>query len=183
MSLPLADGARSPADQGVATFLFLATFLFGLVAVQRLRGKGFKRLPRAGGWAAAVLAAASLVLAVVLPPVIRPVMAGARPSSSARLQILSPQAGAMFHGDPASVPVRLRLVGGKIVSVTSTKLVPNEGHIHLFLDGALVSMSYVLANDLQVAPGIHRLEAEFVAVDHGPFDPRVQASVVFQVVG
>ena len=101
----------------------------------------------------------------------------------ARLQILSPHAGAMFHGDPASVPVRLGLVGGKIVSVTSTKLVPNEGHIHLFLDGALVSMSYALSKDLQVAPGIHRLEAEFVAVDHGPFDPRVQASVEFQVVG
>ena len=183
MLLPLADGARSPADQGVATLLFLAAFLFGLVAVQRLRGKGFKRLPKAGGWAAGVLAAASLLLAVVLPPLIRPVAAGVRPSSPARLQILSPRPGEVFHGDPASVAVRFRLVGGKIVSVTSTKLVPDQGHIHLFLDGTLGSMSYALSKDLQVTPGLHRLQAEFVAVDHGPFNPRVQASVEFQVVG
>ena len=68
------------------------------------------------------------------------------------------------------------------MSFTSTKLLPDEGHIHLFLDGALVSMSYNLAKDLLVAPGVHRLQAEFVAVDHGPFDPRVQAFVEFRVV-
>jgi len=78
--------------------------------------------------------------------------------------------------------VRFRLIGGKIVSFTSTRLVPNEGHIHLFLDGALVSMSHSLAKDLQVTPGVHRLQAEFVALDHGPFNPRVQAFVEFQVV-
>jgi hypothetical protein len=182
VSLPLANGAGSPVDQGVATMLFLAAFLFGLVAFQRLRGKGFRSLPTMAGWGAAVLAAASLVLALVLPPIIRPVAAGGRPSSSTRLQILAPQAGELFRGDPASVPVQLRLIGGKIVSFTSTKLVPNEGHIHLFLDGALVSMSYSLAKDLKVAPGVHRLQAEFVAVDRGSFDPRVQALVEFQVV-
>jgi hypothetical protein len=182
VSLPLADGTGSPVDQGVATMLFLAAFLFGLVAFQRLRGKGFRSLPTMAGWGAAVLAAASLVLALVLPPIIRPVPAGGRPSSFARIQFLAPHAGELFRGDPASVPVRLRLIGGKIVSFTSTKLAPNEGHIHLFLDGALVSMSYSLAKDLQVALGVHRLQAEFVAVDHGPFDPRVQALVEFQVV-
>jgi len=183
VSLPLADGATSPVDQGVSTMLFLAAFLFGLVALQRLRGKAFRRLPVAAAWGGALLAVASMALALVLPPIIRPVVAGARPSSSARLQILSPGPGEAFHGDPASVPVRLRLIGGKIVSVTSTRLVPDEGHIHLFLDGALVSMSYSLAKDLQVSPGIHRLQVEFVAVDHAPFNPRVQASVEFQVVG
>jgi len=65
---------------------------------------------------------------------------------------------------------------------TPLSLVPNEGHIHLFLDGALVSMSYSLAKDLQVTPGVHRLQAEFVALDHGPFNPRVQAFVEFRVV-
>ena len=183
MSLPVADGAGSPVDQGVATMLLLAAFLFGLVAFQRLRGKGFRSLPTMAGWGAALLAAASVVLALVLPPIIRPVVAVARPSSSARLQILAPQPGELFRGNPASVPVRFRLIDGKIVPFTSTKLVPDEGHIHLYLDGALVSMSYALSKDLQVAPGVHRLEAEFVAVDHGPFNPRVRTSVEFQVVG
>jgi hypothetical protein len=182
VSLPLADGAGRPVDQGVATMLFLAAFLFGVVAFQRLRGRGFRSLPTMAGWGAAVLAAAALVLALVLPPIIRPVVAGGRPASSSRLQILAPQPGEVFRGDPASVPVRFRLIGGKIVSFTSTRLVPNEGHIHLFLDGALVSMSYSLAKDLQVTPGVHRLQAEFVALDHGPFNPRVQAFVEFQVV-
>ena len=182
MAVPLADGARSPVDQGVSTMLFLAAFLFGLVGLQRLRGRGFRRLPRPAGWVAVALAVASLVLAIVLPPVIRPVVAAGRPSSSAQVRFLSPAPGAAYQGDPATVPVRLALTGGRIVPFTSTKLVPNEGHIHLFLDGALVSMSYALVKDLQVAPGVHRLEAEFVAVDHGPFDPRVRAFVEFRVV-
>jgi hypothetical protein len=35
---------------------------------------------------------------------------------------------------------------------------------------------------LQVMPGEHRLEAEFVALDLGPFNPRVQVSVTFRVM-
>ena len=107
---------------------------------------------------------------------------GGGPSSSARLQILAPQPGEAFRGDPASAPARFHLIGAKFVSFTSTRLVTNEGHIHLILDGALVSMSYSLAKDLQVTPGVHRLQAEFVALDHRPFNPRVQAFVKFQVV-
>jgi hypothetical protein len=30
-----------------------------------------------------------------------------------------------------------------------------------------------------VSPGRHTLQAEFVAADHGPFDPRVTAAVTF----
>jgi hypothetical protein len=181
MRFPLADGAGSPVDQGVATLLFVATVLLGVVAFQRLRGKGFRRLPSAAGWAAAFLAAGSLVLAVVLPPIIRPDATGARPASSARLAFLSPRPGQLFRGDPASVPVRLRLTGGRIVSFTSTRLAPNQGHVHLYLDGTLLSMSLSLGRRIRAAPGAHRLEAEFVATDHGPFNPRVRAAVAFQV--
>jgi hypothetical protein len=77
--------------------------------------------------------------------------------------------------------VRLRLVGGRIVPFTSTRLAPNRGHVHLFLDGALVSMSLTLVKTLDVEPGRHVLLAEFVAADHGPFDLRVRTSVTFQV--
>lgn len=65
---------------------------------------------------------------------------------------------------------------------TSTRLQSDEGHIHLFLDGALVSMSLVLSRSLDVEPGRNVLQAEFAAADHGPFDPRVRTSVAFQVV-
>jgi hypothetical protein len=137
----LADGARAPVDQGVATFLFLAAVFFGLVGVQRVRGRSFRRLPPQAGWVAVGLAVFALVLAIVLPPIIRPDATTARPSSAARIGFLSPRRGEVFRGSPAPVPVRLRLVGGRIVPFTSTRLAPNEGHVHLFLDGALVSMS------------------------------------------
>jgi len=178
----LADGARTPVDQGVSTFLFLGAAILGLVGVQRIRGRSYLRLPRGAGWASVGLAGSALVLAVVLPPIIRPDASATRPSSSARLHFISPHPGESFRGEPASVTVRLELVGGRIVPFTSTRLQSDEGHIHLFLDGALVSMSLVLSRSLDVEPGRHLLQAEFVAADHGPFDPRVRTSVAFQVV-
>jgi len=162
--------------------LFLGAVILGLVGVQRLREKSFRHLPLGAGWAAVGLAVSALVLAVVLPPIIRPDASATRPSSSARLHFLSPQPGESFRGKPASVPVRLELLGGRIVPFTSTRLASNEGHVHLFLDGALVSMSLTLTRSLDVGPGRHVLQAEFVAADHGPFDPRVRTSVAFRVI-
>ena len=49
----LADGAGSPVDQGVSTFLFIGAVLFGIVAAARLRGRAFTGLPVAVGWLSA----------------------------------------------------------------------------------------------------------------------------------
>jgi hypothetical protein len=176
----LADGPGSPLDQGVASLLFIAALLFGWIAVARIRGKGFDRLPAFLGWLAAVLSASSLILALVLPPIIRPDRA-TRPSSPATIQILSPTPNEVVHGDPAMVVVRVRVVGGRIVPFTTTKLTPTTGHIHILIDGALVTMSSTTSTVTPVSLGSHILVAEFVAADHGPFAPRVLASVPFQV--
>jgi hypothetical protein len=122
------------------------------------------------------------VLAFVLPPIIRPDTFPRRPRSRAHLAILDPRGGQVLRGDPAIVHVRLSLTGGKIVAFTSSRLRANEGHVHLYLDRALVSMSYGLTQTLDVPPGPHTLLAEYVAVDHAPFDPRVEASSRFHVV-
>ncbi len=180
MSRLLADGLGTP-DQGVAVLLFLGAFVFGWVGLLRLQGRGFPQLSRQTAWISTGLSGACVVLALVLPPIVRPDRSVTRPSSTARIQVLSLSDGAVFRGDPASVPVRLRLVGGTIVARTSTKLVRDEGHVHLYLDGALVSMTYALQNRVQVVPGAHRLTAEFVALDHAPFAPRVMATVAFRV--
>jgi len=177
----VADGAGTPLDQGVTTVLFLGAAFLAWIAIARLRGRAYLRLPRPAGWAAAGLAAALVALAFILPPILRPDVASARPSTTARLSIASPTQGEVFIGDPARVPVQLVLVGAKVVPFTSTKLAPNQGHIHLYLDGGLVSMSFALQQTLIVVPGRHVLAAEFVAVDHAPFAPRVQASVDFTV--
>ena len=104
-----------------------------------------------------------------------------RPSTTAQLEIVSPSAGEVIRGDPASVHVALRLSGGTIVPTTSLRLVPNEGHIHLYLDGSLVSMSTNLETVVSAPPGQHELVAEFVAVDHEPFQPRLRKAVTFSV--
>lgn len=179
----IADGAGSPLDQGVTSMLLIAALFFGVVALRRLRGKGFPRLPHLLAWGAASLSVACVVLAVVLPPILRPTPSSTRPHSTAHIAILSPTPGEVFHGAQVRVQVRLRLTGGTIVPFTSTDLVPNKGHIHVFVDGRIVSMTLGLDPRVWVLPGIHRLQAEFVAVDHAPFAPPVLASVVFRVVG
>jgi hypothetical protein len=181
MILPLADGAGSPLDQGVTTVLFIAAAILAWVAVARLRGRSYVRLPRRAAWACAAGAAACVVLAFVLPPIIRPDIAPARPATSGRLSILSPRPDEVFAGDPAVVPVMLRLTGARVVAFTSSRLVPDEGHVHIDLDGSLISMSFALDQTLGIVPGRHVLRAEFVAVDHAPFQPRVFASVPFTV--
>ena len=94
-----------------------------------------------------------------------------RPSSPAKITILSPTAGATVQG--ASVHIVLSLTGARIVKQTTTNIRPDEGHVHLYVDGVLVSMNYGLEQDLPVHPGTYVLKAEFVASDHAPFNPRV----------
>ena len=93
---------------------------------------------------------------------------------------VAPQEGATVSGD--ELTVRLELTGATITSVTSTTVAPDTGHVHLSLDGTLVSMT---GNTLQVVdlrdvpPGPHTLTATFVAADHLPFDPPVTTDVTF----
>jgi hypothetical protein len=104
----------------------------------------------------------------------------ARPSSSATLTLVSPTQGEVFTG--STVPVKVSLEGAKIVATTSTHLRSDEGHLHLYLDGQIVSMNYRADATLHdVAPGQHTLKIEFVATDHAPFDPRVFVEVTFEV--
>jgi hypothetical protein len=177
----VADGAGTPLDQGVTTVLFLGAAFLAWIAIARLRGRAYLRLPRPAGWAAAALAAGLVALAFILPPILRPDVTSARPATSAKLSIASPTPDEVLTGNPAPVPVRLLLAGARVVPFTSTRLVRDEGHIHLYLDGGLISMSFALQQTLMVVPGRHTLVVEFVAVDHAPFDPRVQASVTFTV--
>ena len=101
-----------------------------------------------------------------------------RPSSSATLKIEDPAVGANVSA--GTLRVKLTLDGGKIVPVTSKDLKPDEGHIHLSLDDKIVSMTSNLEQDVDVAAGPHILQAEFVAADHAPFNPRVLTSVTFR---
>jgi hypothetical protein len=116
---------------------------------------------------------------ITLTPATSPT-AAPRPSSPATVEIVEPADGATVAGTSAHVVLKLN--GATIVTQTTTDIKPDEGHVHLYLNGQLVSMNYGLEQDLPVAPGTYVLRAEFVAADHAPFNPRVESGdVVFTV--
>jgi hypothetical protein len=105
--------------------------------------------------------------------------AAARPTTTAQIKITAPTPNQV---SPPDVVVKVELVGGSVVQRTTGKLTPTEGHVHLTLDGKLVSMAYTTEQTLPgIAPGQHAIEAEFVAVDHAPFKNRQKAAVLFEV--
>jgi Family of unknown function (DUF6130) len=134
-------------------------------------------------WALLPVSAAVAIAAFVVPPrLFGPQLAsGARPSSTASLAIVHPGSGDIVEG--SSVEVRLRLTGGDLVAAASSQLRPDEGHVHVWLDGSLLSMTSTVEQPVDIGgldPGEHTIRAEFVAADHGPFNPRVVDAVTFR---
>ena len=174
-------------DEQVAMVTVVAGLWLGWAGTTRIRDKGFPRLPIVGAWSLAVVGTVVVIAGLTLPrQFLRPnatptaIPSGARPASTATISIDRPTDGQTVSGP--QVEVVMTLDGGTIVDSASTTLTPDTGHIHLSLDGKLVSMTYGLVQlvDLTgLAPGPHTLEAEFVAADHGPFDPRVVARTTF----
>jgi hypothetical protein len=102
-----------------------------------------------------------------------------RPETQAQIQIVSPSEGQQFPD--GNVRVELKITGGKIASVGSTQNKPGEGHLHISVDGRLASMTGEAAQTLELPPGQHKLEVEYVANDHAPFCTRVIDSASFTV--
>jgi hypothetical protein len=99
-----------------------------------------------------------------------------RPSSPALVRITAPAPNAVVTG--STVEVKVSLEDARIVSVTTTNIRPDEGHIHLYVNNVLASMNYQLQQELPVHAGTYALKVEFVAADHAPFNPRVISPVV-----
>jgi hypothetical protein len=174
-------GGHTLKQAGAETLLLFACLGLAWAAFRARDVRLFGR-PQLASRALALMAGAALVLAFVVPSMLGTKIASVRPSTNARILILSPQPHQALRGDPATVRVRLRVQGARVVTQTSTHLAPDKGHIHLYLDGSLLTMAYATTTTVEADPGSHRLKAEFVAVDHGPFRPPVTASVTFRVV-
>jgi len=105
---------------------------------------------------------------------------GTRPTSTAKLTILQPTTGSTVDGK--DVEVKLSLVGGTVTTVTvsSARIQPNIGHIHLRLDGNTITLLGHLDNHIKnVKAGQHILEAEYVAQDHLPWAKDILSTVSF----
>ena len=105
----------------------------------------------------------------------------ARPATAAQIQILQPTPNELTSPD---LTIRFNVVGGAVVPSTKItgQLRGDQGHIHVSVDGTLVSMAFGTTQDLHgLKPGIHTLSAEWVAIDHLPFRNRVVQDVLFQV--
>ena len=174
-------GGHTVGQNSVETLFLLAAAGLAWAAI-RVRGVRIFGRPGLASWAVGMLAVTALVLAFVIPARLGIKIASARPSTDAEITILSPRPRQVLRGNPAAILVRLRVTGARVVAQTSTHLSPDKGHIHLYLDGMLAAMAYATSTTIYASPGRHRLEARFVAVDHGPFRPPVTASVIFRVV-
>jgi len=164
----------------VSTGLVGLALVTGWIGLSRLRGRGFGSLARPVAWGLVAIAPVVFAASVVVPSRLWPAPAAVRPRSTATIAFVAPTPGQDVSGN--TLDVRLRLSGGRIVPSSSTTLTPDTGHIHLFLDGAIVSMTYGTTQKVPVSdlsPGPHRLQAEYVAADHAPFQPRVTSTVVF----
>ena len=106
----------------------------------------------------------------------------ARPSTTAKLRIVSPTNGQVFHGASVDVPIDVALTGAKIVPATTKPIRPDQGHLHVYLDNQIVAMNFSVSGTVYgVKPGLHVLRVEFVASDHEPFDPRDFVEVTIEV--
>jgi len=179
------------ADESLAIGMVFAALWVGWIGWSRLRGTGFGRLPAAAGPGLIGVAVVLLVASAIVPrAVFGPTPAtptrspsGPRIASTATLAFEEPTDGASIEGDELQVVLDLR--DCSVVEETTTDIRPDTGHIHLSVDGALVSMTYgavqvVPLGSLGLEGGEHTLDAEYVAADHLPFDPAVTASVTFR---
>jgi len=172
-------------DEFVSELLLVAGGFLAWIAVRRFRHSGFPGLPLAAAGGVAVLSVAVIVTAFIVPRKLFPgpstyTPGAPRPASTAHLTIEKPTIGEHVSG--SQLEVVLRLTGGTIVQTTTTRIQPNTGHIHLLVDGRLVSMTYGLLQSIDLSSlsqGKHTLTAQFVAADHGPFDPPVVANATF----
>jgi hypothetical protein len=147
------SGAAHPRGRGVA-----------IATTRPHTGNRSHRVP-------AVTAALALILAVAAGACSSSsAKAPPRPVTNAKLEIVSPQANSTV---PSTFKLVFKLTGGEVVSATSTALRGDQGHIHVSVDGRIVSMAYGLSQTVSgLTKGEHTISSEFVAADHRPFANR-----------
>lgn len=100
---------------------------------------------------------------------------GAATSAEATVTIASPEDGATVPADEP-VTIEVSIEGGSLTAEASSDD-PNEGHLHVFVDGDLVSMPTEDVLEVELEPGERTIEVEFTRADHTSHDPPVVTRV------
>jgi hypothetical protein len=172
------SGAGQPVEE-VTSLLLIGDTVLVLWLFEK-RGKAKNPMSKRRTWLLGGVVAAVLAVAVTTPLWLpkKSTSTGPRRETSARIAIRSPQSGATVGHQ---VPVKIELIGGTLVGTNVVKG-PDGGHIHLLLDGEILSQSLELEQTVKVdKAGAHTITAEYVQADHQPFKTPVQASVFFTV--
>ena len=76
---------------------------------------------------------------------------------------------------PASEPfeIEIDLTGGELASSNSS----SGGHLHIYVDGSVISMPSTTTAEVTLEPGEHELKVEYVDFQHASFDPPVHETI------
>jgi len=145
------------ADESFAIGMMFAALWVGWIGWSRRRGTGFDRLPAwAGpvlmGVAIVVFAASAVIPRAIFGPTAIPTATGGGPriASTASISFLEPGEGTVAGED--RLEVVLGLEGGHVVEGTSRDVAPDTGHLHLSVDGSLVSMTFGTVQVVDLRP-------------------------------
>lgn len=85
---------------------------------------------------------------------------------------------------PANDPFDLEaeVSGGELTDATSSDD-PTVGHLHVFVDGQLISMPNSSIQEVELDPGRHTIVVEFTTADHRSFDPRITDEIRVTATG
>jgi hypothetical protein len=100
-------------------------------------------------------------------------------TSDVTVAIASPADGDVVPANE-DLMIEVEIVNGKLVS-GSTSTDPNEGHIHIYVDGQVVAMptseSDTVVPGTNLPPGEHEVIVEFTQANHASFAPPVQTAL------
>ena len=121
-------------------------------------------------WALFIAGAILIVLAFVVPA-----LSG---GTDAKVAFSSPQDGATV---PANQPIEVEidLEGGELATSASDA----GGHLHIFVDGSVISMPSTTTAEVTLEPGEHELRVEYVDLQHASYDPPVQETITVTAEG
>lgn len=80
-------------------------------------------------------------------------------------------------GEPVTIEVDLE--GGELATSASDA----GGHLHIFVDGSVISMPSTTTTEVDLEPGEHELRVEYVDFGHASYDPPVQETITVTATG